>query len=140
MEQLNFLMRRIRVNQFAILANDAPTGEIPVEFGIQFKTDIVGKWIAVAFKTQYLNGTTPLLLLEVQCDFQVKPEDWDSLSTDGKLVFPIGFLRHIALHTVGSARGILFCKTEGSPFNSFILPLVNLEAMINQDLEIPLTE
>lgn len=140
MEQLNFLMRRIRVNQFAILTNDAPTGEIPVEFGIQFKTDIVGKWIAVAFKTQYLNGTTPLLLLEVQCDFQVKPEDWDSLSTDGKLVFPIGFLRHIALHTVGSARGILFCKTEGSPFNSFILPLVNLEAMINQDLEIPLTE
>ena len=133
-------MRRIRVNQFAILANDAPTGEIPVEFGIQFKTDIAGKWIAVAFKTQYLNGTTPLLLLEVQCDFQVKPEDWDALSTDGKLVFPIGFLRHIALHTVGSARGILFCKTEGSPFNSFILPLVNLEAMINQDLEIPLTE
>ena len=140
MEQLNFLMRRIRVNQFAILTNDAPTGEIPVEFGIQFKTDIAGKWIAVAFKTQYLNGTTPLLLLEVQCDFQVKPEDWDSLSTDGKLVFPIRFLRHIALHPVGPARGILFCKTEGSPFNSFILPLVNLEALINQDLEIPLTE
>lgn len=140
MKQLNFLMRQIKVNQFAILVNDAPTGEIPVEFGIQFKTDIVGKWIAVAFKTQYLNGTTPLLILEVQCDFQVKPEDWDSLVSDGKLVFPVDFLRHIALHTVGSARGILFCKTEGSPFSRFILPPVNLENMINQDLEIPLHE
>lgn len=140
MKQLNFLMRQIKVNQFAILVNDAPIGEIPVEFGIQFKTDIVGKWIAVAFKTQYLNGTTPLLILEVQCDFQVKPEDWDSLVSDGKLVFPVDFLRHIALHTVGSARGILFCKTEGSPFSRFILPPVNLENMINQDLEIPLHE
>ena len=140
MKQISFLMRQIKVNQFAILVDDAPSGEIPVEFGVQFKTDTVGKWIAVAFKTQYLNGSTPLLLLEIQCDFQVKPEDWDSLVTNGKLVFPVEFLRHIALHTVGSARGILFCKTEGSPFNRFILPLVNLEAMINQDMEIPLPE
>ena len=140
MKQLNFLMRQIKVNQFAILANDAPAGEIPVEFCVQFKTDMVGKWIAVAFKTQYMNGSAPLLLLEMQCDFQVKPEDWDSLISDGKLVFPVEFLRHIALHTVGSARGILFCKTEGSPFNRFNLPPVNLETMINQDLEIPLPE
>ncbi|MBQ3734344.1 MAG: hypothetical protein II859_10325 [Bacteroidales bacterium] len=133
-------MRQIRVNQFAILSDDAPNGEIPVEFGVQFKTDTVGKWIAVAFKTQYMNGSAPMLLLEIQCDFQVKPEDWDSLVNDGKLVFPIEFLRHIALHTVGSARGILFCKTEGSPFSRFILPPVNLETMISQDLEIPLPE
>lgn len=140
MKQISFLMRQIRVNQFAILSDDAPNGEIPVEFGVQFKTDTVGKWIAVAFKTQYMNGSAPMLLLEIQCDFQVKPEDWDSLVNDGKLVFPVEFLRHIALHTVGSARGILFCKTEGSPFSKFILPPVNLEKMINQDLEIPLSE
>ncbi len=133
-------MRQIRVNQFAILADDAPSGEIPVEFGVQFKTDAVGKWIAVAFKTQYLNGSAPLLLLEIQCDFQVKPEDWDSLVSDGKLVFPVEFLRHIAIHTVGTARGVLFCKTEGTAFSRFILPPVNLEVMINQDLEIPLPE
>lgn len=140
MKQISFLMRQIRVNQFAILSDDAPNGEIPVEFGVQFKTDTVGKWIAVAFKTQYMNGSAPMLLLEIQCDFQVKPEDWDSLVNDGKLVFPVEFLRHIALHTVGSARGILFCKTEGSPFSRFILPPVNLETMISQDLEIPLPE
>ncbi len=133
-------MRQIRVNQFAILADDAPSGEIPVEFGVQFKTDTVGKWIAVAFITRYLNGSAPLLLLEMQCDFQVKPEDWDSLISDGKLVFPVEFLRHIALHTVGTMRGVLFCKTEGTAFSRFILPTVNLEAMINQELIIPLTE
>ena len=124
MKQISFLMRQIRVNQFAILSDDAPNGER----------------IAVAYKTQYMNGSAPMLLLEIQCDFQVKPEDWDSLVNDGKLVFPVEFLRHIALHTVGSARGILFCKTEGSPFSKFILPPVNLEKMINQDLEIPLSE
>ena len=140
MKQIGFLMRQIRVNQFAILADDAPSEVIPVEFGIQFKTDTVGKWIAVAFKAQYMNGSSPLLLLELQCDFQVKPEDWDSLVNDGKLVFPVEFLRHIALHTVGTARGVFFCKTEGTAFSRFILPPVNLEAMIKQELIIPLTE
>ncbi len=133
-------MRQIRVNQFAILADEVPSGVIPVEFGIQFKTDTVGKWIAVAFKAQYMNESVPLLLLETQCDFQVKPEDWDSLANDGKLIFPVEFLRHIALHTVGTARGILFCKTEGTAFSRFILPPINLESMLNEELIIPLTE
>lgn len=133
-------MRQIRVNQFAILADEVPSGVIPVKFGIQFKTDTVGKWIAVAFKAQYMNESVPLLLLETQCDFQVKPEDWDSLANDGKLIFPVEFLRHIALHTVGTARGILFCKTEGTAFSRFILPPINLESMLNEELIIPLTE
>ena len=133
-------MRQIRVNQFAILADEVPSGVIPVEFGIQFKTDTVGKWIAVAFKAQYMNESVPLLLLETQCDFQVKPEDWDSLANEGKLIFPVEFLRHIALHTVGTARGILFCKTEGTAFSRFILPPINLESMLNEELIIPLTE
>lgn len=140
MKQIGFLMRQIRVNQFAILADEVPSGVIPVEFGIQFKTDTVGKWIAVAFKAQYMNESVPLLLLETQCDFQVKPEDWDSLANDGKLIFPVEFLRHIALHTVGTARGILFCKTEGTAFSRFILPPINLESMLNEELIIPLTE
>ena len=140
MKQIGFLMRQIRVNQFAILADEVPSGVIPVEFGIQFKTDTVGKWIAVAFKAQYMNESVPLLLLETQCDFQVKPEDWDSLANDGKLIFPVAVLRHIALHTVGTARGILFCKTEGTAFSRFILPPINLESMLNEELIIPLTE
>jgi len=141
MKHIGFFMRQIKVNQFAILADDAPSSEIPIEFSIQFKTDSVGKWIAVSFKTQYLNGSAPLLLLELQCDFQVKPEDWDTiLVTEGKLVFPVDFLRHIALHTVGTARGVLFSKTEGSPFNRFILPMVDLEKMISEDLVVTLSE
>jgi hypothetical protein len=138
MKNIGFQMNQIAVNQFAILAPEPPAGDISVELSVQFKTDIVNKGIAVVFGIRFSHNDALLLLLEIQCEFKIKPEDWDGLILDGEVVIPVYFLRHIALHTVGTARGVLFCKTEGTPFNKFILPPVNLESMINQDVRIPL--
>jgi hypothetical protein len=49
------------------------------------------------------------------------------------LTIPKGFLAHLAMISVGTARGILHCKTENTIFNNFVLPLVNVASMIPED-------
>jgi hypothetical protein len=40
--------------------------------------------------------------------------------------------------TCGTARGILFAKTENTIFANIILPLINLENLIKEDVLIDL--
>ncbi len=35
--------------------------------------------------------------------------------------------------TFGTARGILFAKTEGTPYQQLLLPPTNVDAMIKED-------
>ena len=73
--------------------------------------------------------------IEVSCHFKIQDESWNNLVhvEDANLIIPKTFLSHIAMITVGTARGILFSKTEGTPFSKFIIPTVNVVAMIKKD-------
>ena len=46
-----------------------------------------------------------------------------------------GFMQHIAMLTVGTTRGILHAKTEGTCFNKYVLPAINVAELIKDDVE-----
>ena len=54
-------------------------------------------------------------------------------SEKGKIIVPEMFLEHIAAVTTGTSRGILFAKTEKTPFNNFILPPLNVKELVQSD-------
>lgn len=54
-------------------------------------------------------------------------------SVTNTLVIPKGFLRHLAMLTVGTSRGILHAKTEGTCFNKYVLPTINVTLIIKED-------
>jgi hypothetical protein len=37
--------------------------------------------------------------------------------------------------TIGTSRGILHAKTEGTEFNKFILPTINVNQLVEKDAE-----
>ena len=45
-----------------------------------------------------------------------------------------GLAVHFAVLTIGSARGILHAKTEGTPFNEFLLPTIDVNNMLEEDV------
>ena len=49
------------------------------------------------------------------------------------MIVPKGFLAHLAMITTGTSRGVLFAKTEATPFSKFIVPTLNVEEMIKKD-------
>ncbi len=47
---------------------------------------------------------------------------------------PKNFAQHIGVITVGTARGILHTKTEGTILNSLIIPSINVLELVPNDI------
>lgn len=134
-------MDRISIEQFAILTESIPTNEINLGTQIDFKWSIEKKKIASVAKFVFVSSEVPILKLDVLCSFKIEESDWDrQKGENGSITLPKGFLCHIAMHTVGTARGILHCKTESTPFNCFIIPPINLEQIIQEDIVAPVVK
>lgn len=135
-----FKMNRISIEQFAILTqrlpDDNPT--LNLETNLSFSAAVGAHMIVAKMRFAYLHNDAPLLILELSCQFELEQESWDSLIEENKVVIPKDFLAHMAVHTVGTARGILFCKTEQTTFSQFILPPINVAEQITHDFIIDL--
>ena len=82
----------------------------------------------------------PFLLLEAGCIFGVSPQSWESfIQPDAKIILiPEGFLTHLSVITTGTCRGILHSKTEGTAYNRFLLPTINVTELVKGDISLPL--
>lgn len=128
----NFRMNQIKVEQFAIIENQLPNDvqlETELTYGAE-KDHIVLMRLTMSYK----NGTDLLAKMVLVCTFGVAPESWTEWEREGKVIIPRLFLAHLAMHTFGTARGVLFAKTEGTPYQQMILPPTNVENMIKEDL------
>ena len=81
------------------------------------------------------SDSKPFLIIEASCHFSISDSAWaDMLNSEtNSLVVPKGFLCHMAMLTVGTSRGILHAKTEGTCFNKYVLPTINVTDIIKED-------
>ena len=129
----HFRMDQIKVEQFAILENNIPQDDIDFSAELTHGASKEDKVIAIRLKVSYTSKETLLLVSVVSCMFKIEPESWKEWVKDDKVIVPRGFIAHLAMHTFGTARGILFAKTEGTPYQKLILPPTNVDAMIKED-------
>lgn len=136
---IKFKMAKINVNQFAILADTAPSDAITYSIELGFKAATNAKRIACEFTVEFVHEDKPFIKLGVLCEFDIMPSDWDGRTEKGLLTITKDELGFFANQTVGVTRGIMFCKTEGTPFTQFIVPPVNLMTLIKDDFVIDTT-
>ena len=130
-----FRMYGIHLNQFAILDKDNTEG-IGMTVGLNFKYADSGKKIACTATFNFLSGERKVMVLELTCDFEIEASDWETFKNEGKVVIPKGLLEFFTVHTIGTARGVLFCKTENTQFNHVVIPPINVSEMELKDLVI----
>ncbi len=135
---VQFRMSRISVEQFAILVEEAPQAEIVVDSDVSFGVIPNKQVVAVKFNITFTHEDKKLLVMELHCYFNVRSEDWKKFEKENKVVIPKDLLAHFAMHTVGTARGVLYCKTEGTLYNQFIIPPMNVAERIPEDIVIDL--
>lgn len=135
---VQFRMSRISVEQFAILVEEAPQAEIVVDSDVSFGVIPNKQVVAVKFNITFTHEDKKLLVMELHCYFNVRPEDWKKFEKENKVAIPKDLLAHFAMHTVGTARGVLYCKTEGTLYNQFIIPPMNVAERIPEDIVIDL--
>lgn len=135
---IGFKLLSIKIEQFALLEENY-TANKPIniittlEFKINEKAKIIGSFVGFTFEQE----KKPIIKIQISCHFKIKENDWKDFINEGKssIIIPKGLLSHLAMLSVGTARGILFVKTEGTEFAKIIIPTINVTAIVKKDAE-----
>src|SRR5690606_10423391 len=80
------------------------------------------------------------LKVQVSGHFSITEEAFNEFCKEDKIIFPKGFMCHLTIIVVSSARCVLHAKTEGSNFNKFLLPTIDVTKIVSDDIEFHLSE
>lgn len=135
--KVGFVLRKIVTEQFAVIDEAYEEGkEVKLNTQIQFSINPDQKMLGVKAVFKFEQTKIPFLLVEASCHFQITEKAWDSFIQEETKAFvvPAGFMCHLSMLTVGTVRGILHAKTENTPFNKYLIPTINVAAMIADDI------
>ena len=127
----------IHLDQFAILCEDCKD-EVGMNLSLNFKSGDAGKKVACVVAFDFTSESEKVMVLKMTCEFEIQVDDWKTLRNDKEVVIPKDLLEFFAVHTIGTARGVLFCKTENTQFNYIVIPPINVSEMGISDLTVKL--
>lgn len=136
---INFNLLKIKTEQFAIFEENFNKNEvINLNTNLSFGLNSNDKVFLVTPKYTFENEGKPFIAIQISCFFKIEDATWNNFKVKKQIVFPKDFVAHMAMITVGTSRGILHNKTEGTIFNEFILPTINVLEMIREDVSFDL--
>lgn len=135
-DKIGFVLNKITTEQYAVIDdvyNERDDVQLQVKF--RFAADDKLKMVGVFANFTFEVKQQPFIRLEVGCHFAIKPESWDQIlnTEDNMLTIPVNMIQHLAVITVGTARGVLHTKTENTQYNRFFLPTINIAEMVDKD-------
>lgn len=133
-----FKLVQIEEKQFATFENVLEKeSSIEQEVGFGFGVDIENYVIGVTMEYTIMKENAPMIKQTVVCYFKVETSEFEKyLKKEDAIVLPCGFGKHLAMITVGTTRGVLFANTKNTPFNQYILGLINVDIMFEEDIVI----
>lgn len=132
-EVIPYRIARIETTQFAIFPEKAINGkEVSIKTNVAFSYKQDLSQIRNTLEINYSQGENLLLVLVLNCYYDVAPKGIESIKESGSI--PSDFLRYMATISVGIARGVIHSKTEGSVLNPIVLPPINLVDIIREDM------
>ena len=133
-KNIEFSIKNIYAEQFALFEeNHFDKGEINIDTNLSYGLNISERDFIISIKFTFVNKKKPFITIQVNCNFEIGLESFNNLIVDNKIIVPNWFIAHMAMITVGTTRGILHSKTEGTIFNKYILPTINVAQMIPED-------
>lgn len=140
-EKVGFALQGLKTEQFATFEeNFSESKKSNITTGLEFKLSQEHRRIGVFATFTFEQAKKAYIKIQVSCHFGIEPESWATFYSDSKIIFPKGFIAHLTMITIGSTRGILHAKTEGTEFNKFLLPAIDVTALISQNAEFSLSE
>lgn len=140
-ENIGFELIGISTEEFAILQENSKLDDsYDLNAGISFKIDEQKHQIGCFVSLVLEKELEKLLKLKVGCHFIIQTENWNAFFNNNEIIIPKGFASHLAMLTVGTARGVFHSKTEHTAFNNFIIPTINVTKFFESDLNFYLNE
>lgn len=134
-KSIGFHLIAIKTEQFAVLEENFKNDkDVDLNTNFEFKLNTELMRLGVFANFQFESKKKTFIKLQVSCHFEIEPDAWNSFKQPDEIRFPTSFARHLCMLTVGTARGILHCKTEGTSFNSYLLPTINVAEVVTEDV------
>jgi hypothetical protein len=139
--KIGFIFQSVKTEEFATFEDNFDVKKtVNLETGIDLKVNQHKKQIGIFITFEYLQKGKVFLKIRVGCHFAVEDISWSQLLNSEKkeLFLPKGFVTHLLVLSIGTVRGILVAKTEGTVFSRFILPTLNVSEKVENDVIIEL--
>jgi hypothetical protein len=136
-QQVTFNLKGISTDEFATIKECYKEEEnVQIETVYGYEIDPANYTVSVNFSILFKCNDAPFIVLKLTCSFDVDKDSFDALldSESGKYIIPKGFLTHLTVLTVGTARGVLHAKLDKTGFEQYMLPTLNVSDLINEDL------
>ena len=133
---IGFALLQVKTEQFAVIEGNYKESEkVELNTSLEFKVSHDTKAIGVFIKFIFEQAKCPFLIVEVSCHFNILDSSWEGFQfgENGAIIIPKNLLQHLGMITVGTARGVLHAKTEGTSLNKFFIPTVNVVEMVTDD-------
>jgi hypothetical protein len=136
---VGFALVGIKTEQYATFnENYKDKAKIGLNTGLEFKFNKEDKIIAVVVAITFEQNKKAFLKLQVSCHFKISEDSFKGFCNDSIITLPKGFMTHLTMITVSSVRGVLHAKTEGTIFNKYLLPTLDVTEMVKEDVEFSL--
>lgn len=134
---VTFAIKSIETVEFATIEDAYKNGEkVGITSGFDLGISNESHALKVQFNLSFICEDRPFIILKVVCDFSIEPKGFEKFkNTKGdKITIPKAFLAHLAVITVGTARGVLHAKLDKTDFDQFLLPSLNISQMFENDV------
>lgn len=134
-KQIKFRIQRIETLQFAKLNEEIVEDKLSyaVTFGFGINPELF--LTRAIFKYELVSKSISSAVIEVAVDFDIDPDCFESqFKKDDKLFIRKDFAVHLAVITVGTTRGVFHEKTKDSVLNKFVIPTIDVESNIKDDI------
>lgn len=130
-----YRIERIETRQFAVFPDKfIHTKTVEVQSSYEFAVSDDISAIRCRSMFHYIQDDQLLLVLEMMTFFSIAPIGIDEIKK--KKHIPVDFLRYMGTIAVGTARGIIHAKTEGTTLNAIVLPPINLVEIIKDNMAV----
>ncbi|WP_017734056.1 hypothetical protein [Nafulsella turpanensis] len=135
--QIPFALKGIKTVEFATLKDSFKDGDtVNIDSGFELGINQEENSLLVLYSVSFLSGDKPFIVLKLTCNFGVDPDAFKDFADyeQNKIIVPKGFFTHLAVITVGTARGVLHAKLENTNFSQFLLPTIDVSQVLQEDV------
>lgn len=135
---IRFVISKIEEEKFFITDNFPENRDsLKLSTGIVFNFNVADHVIAPTITFVYKNDENVLFELTARCEFTLDTESWEAFKDTKGTLIPVSFLQYLAFNAISTIRGIVFCRTRNTPLADFVIPMINVENIVKENILIP---
>ena len=132
---IGFRIQNIETLQYAVFQENMEESKLAIAISFSYGIDASSKIIRTTFRYELMHEDKPAILIEIAVDSGIEPISFDEKIKEANgFRIPTSLAIHLAMITVGTARGILHEKTKDLVLNKYPIPTINVTQTINNDI------